>query len=263
MKAAQFICLALIIYSCSDSSDDPAPAVDCTQEGPTLSLVSTTDATSCNASDGTIEVAITGGKEPFEIQLRRNVIQNTFIDGLSPGFYDIQVIDASGCTDDLNILISAAGSDLTIDEISATSSGCNTSNGSVEITASGSGITYFLDGVESADNTFNGLAQGSYTVSVTDDSGCEVTSEITVPSGTSWAGQVKEIIQANCVLSQCHDGSRASLPDYSELSNVQSRADAIKSRTQSGNMPPASRPDLSQAEIDLIACWVDDGALDN
>ncbi|MEQ8924776.1 MAG: hypothetical protein RLO81_03120 [Fulvivirga sp.] len=263
LKNLHILSILLLFYSCNSDTGDPVPTLDCDSSDLELTLIATTNATSCSASDGTIDVDITGGVEPYQIQLRRNAIENTFIDGLSPGFYDIQVIDSNGCTDDLNILINADGSDLSIDEIITTTSGCNTANGSIEITANGIGLTYILDGVESTNNVFNQLSQGSYSIQVIDESGCKVSSDAEVLSGVSWSSQVETIIQTNCAINTCHDGSRASLPDYNVLSNVQNRADVIRSRTQSGNMPPAGRPDLSQDEIDLIACWVDDGALDN
>jgi hypothetical protein len=65
----------------------------------------------------------------------------------------------------------------------------------------------------------------------------------------------------SCAISGCHDGSVSSLPNFSNLSVIQANASMIKSRTQSGNMPKTGS--LTQNQIDLIACWVDDGALDN
>ena len=64
----------------------------------------------------------------------------------------------------------------------------------------------------------------------------------------------------NCAVSGCHNGTQ--FPDFRSLSNIQQNKDQIRQRTQTGNMPPNGRS-LTQQQIDLIACWIDDGALDN
>ena len=116
------------------------------------------------------------------------------------------------------------------------------------------------DGAFQSSNTFTALVAGDYSVTVMDDSGCETTSTYKVLNGTSYANDVKEIITINCVNPGCHDGSR-SIPDWSVFSNVQASAEKIKTRTQNKSMPQGGT--LTQEQIDLIACWVDDGALDN
>ena len=49
---------------------------------------------------------------------------------------------------------------------------------------------------------------------------------------------------------------------FTVFSNIQSSASQIKSLTQSGAMPKNGSK-LSQTQLDAIACWVDDGALNN
>ena len=71
---------------------------------------------------------------------------------------------------------------------------------------------------------------------------------------------IGEIIVTKCAISGCHNGS-TSLPDFRSLATVQANSGNIKSFTQTGFMP--RNGSLSQNEIDLIACWVDDGALNN
>jgi hypothetical protein len=62
-----------------------------------------------------------------------------------------------------------------------------------------------------------------------------------------------------CALSGCHDGRRR--PDLRLYERAKFYAKAIKSKTQDRSMP--FEGSLTQEQIDVIACWVDDGALEN
>ena len=79
------------------------------------------------------------------------------------------------------------------------------------------------------------------------------------PQTTTYSGVIQGIIASNCAISGCHDGSIS--PDLTTFNTIQSRASRIKARTANGSMPRGRT--LTQTEIDLIACWVDDGALEN
>lgn len=78
----------------------------------------------------------------------------------------------------------------------------------------------------------------------------------------SFQNDIKPIIETNCLInnSSCH-GMNPSLPNWAVFSEVQSRAATIKAKTQDRSMPKIGS--LTQIQIDLIACWVDNGAKDN
>lgn len=76
----------------------------------------------------------------------------------------------------------------------------------------------------------------------------------------SYVADIKPIIETKCLLSGCH-GSSPSLPDWGVLSEVQAQAQDIKRRTRDRSMPATGS--LTQEQIDLITCWVDDGAPNN
>lgn len=85
-----------------------------------------------------------------------------------------------------------------------------------------------------------------------------------MPCGeVSFATDIQPIIQTNCAVSGCHVPGTG-LPDYTDKQVIFSLANKIKTYTSQRIMPPAdSGIILTQEEIDLIACWVDDGAQDN
>lgn len=70
------------------------------------------------------------------------------------------------------------------------------------------------------------------------------------------------LLLAQCTFSGCHNGDNGSDRNWTEKEDIIAKAQGIKSRTRNGSMP-RSPGVLTQAEIDLIACWVDDGAKDN
>ncbi len=78
----------------------------------------------------------------------------------------------------------------------------------------------------------------------------------------SYLADVKPIIEANCLINNpnCH-GMNSLLPDWSNFNTVKSRANSIRTRTGNRSMPPSGG--LSDDQIKLIACWVQQGAKDN
>ena len=248
----------LCLYSCT--WDQLAPQVDCSTNAIEMELIASEDV-ACGDSNGSFTVSARGGQGPYTYS--SEIEENTtgeFIQ-LTAGSYTVIATDANGCNADLTIAIQNVDG-VRLDEINVSDAGCGSSNGSINISASGGQepYSYIINGGESQEsNQFTDLKGGDYTVSVQDQTGCEITQEVNISTGVSFQNSIKSIIETSCAVSGCHNGSVS--PNLTTLSTIQSRASAIKSRTASGSMPRGST--LSQTEIDLIACWVDDGALDN
>lgn len=85
-----------------------------------------------------------------------------------------------------------------------------------------------------------------------------------INSPISYAAQIKPILDANCIKSGCHNGDNGAERNWIVFANVKAKAEAIKTRTGNRTMPADIAPTgLPQNEIDLIACWVDQGAQNN
>ncbi len=83
------------------------------------------------------------------------------------------------------------------------------------------------------------------------------------PGGTSFSNTILPIIHGNCAVTGCHVNGQQ-LPTLETYAQISSNAEKIKMRTSNGTMPPSiSGTNLSQEQIDAIACWVDAGAPDN
>ncbi len=144
--------------------------------------------------------------------------------------------------------------------------GCDSSNGNIVVSATGGdgNFTYSIDNNNfQSSNTFNNLAPGDYEITAKDGEGKTATAEAKILSGVSLSNAIIPIINANCAVSNCHDGSQ-SIPNFTVKSNIISRAGNIRSLTGSKTMPPpSSGRSLTDSEIALIDCWVNDGAADN
>lgn len=250
-------------------SSDPTPQINCVETGPEL-IFSTTPTTTCTSADGVIIADVTNPDEGIVYIIDGGDENETGIfEGLIAGVYTIEAKSLDGCSDSKQVTVNAGSSLINISNVSVnTNAGCQTSNGSVSITASGVGTILYSVTKSGTDNfqnnsTVSGLSSGDYNVAVKDDDGCVERASVTILNGTSYNSQVKEIITANCAIKDCHNGDDSSIPNFTIFSNVKNRAEAIKSRTQSGNMPPRDQPDLTPGQIALIACWVDDGARNN
>ncbi len=263
-----FTTFSLIVLVSRCGSNDPQP-VDCASSNLQVSANNLIDAT-CGLENGSFQLTISGGNAPFEFSVAGSDFQpvqsgTTTVEGVPSGNHILTVSDGANCTVAVNLNISNVNSLVFSTELAA--AGCQTSNGIITITASGGKepYSYSLDGgAAQAENSFTGLTTGDYTALVTDDDGCQTSVTLSVLSGVSYNDVIVPIITAKCAISSaCHDGTNASPPDWTVLENVQNGAAKIKQRTSDGSMPPPNNTDPTPDEIQAIACWVDDGALDN
>lgn len=78
----------------------------------------------------------------------------------------------------------------------------------------------------------------------------------------SFAADVQPLIQTSCAIAGCHDaGSGNKGGPFTNYTQIKNKAATIKGQVTSGAMPQGSS--LTAAQIQLISCWVDSGALNN
>ncbi|MEQ9298585.1 MAG: hypothetical protein RIF33_08480 [Cyclobacteriaceae bacterium] len=259
-----FLVAALAIYISSCGSDDsmdttPVPQVDCS----TLAISMTSSTNAGCTSLGSVEVSATGGMSPYTFAIDGGASQSTgTFSELSAGSYSISAKDANDCTVTLNVTIDEDANTLSISASQIEAAGCGTEAGEIEVTVgNGTGnIEYSLNGgAFSSDAVFTGLAADTYEITARNEEGCETTASAQVLTGITLSGHVQNIVDTNCAIPACHGGSQA--PDFREKAIILSIATNIANRTANGSMPPSGA--LDQELIDTIACWVEDGALDN
>ncbi len=267
MKRIQRLILGSIFLT-SCAYNDIADKFSCDDSDLAQSLVSKVDASSCKSIDGSLFVTATGGEPAYDFSLNGGVYQtNPEFTGLAPGTYEVTVKDLRGCTSKLTVEISSPDSNLSASIDTQNDNQCLTDNGIISVTGQGGSGTYQYQlgsAGFSSNNTFSSLKHGSYVVVVKDSEDCQKVISITVPrgnTGVSFTNDIESILETNCALSGCH-GSGTGTRDWTNFSNVQSKAAQIKTRTGNKTMPIGGLT-LTQQQIDLIACWVDDGANNN
>jgi hypothetical protein len=255
--------LALLMIGLSSCSNDKGPSpADCDANPVVISNFVTEKAT-CGVNDGSIEINADGGNGSYEYSMDGLNFQNEKkFTGLPAGNYNITVRDDNDC-DATELIVLESNSGFSIAATTETA-GCDNPGGSITITENGGvePVQFKLnDGAYQSQNSFLNLTSGDYTVTAKDASGCEVISPVKVSAGTSLEDEVMPILVANCAISGCHDG-KGSTSNWSNKSSVISNASNIKRRTGNKEMPPGGRT-ITADEIQTIACWVDDGAINN
>lgn len=259
LKYLTILTLSFIVFWSCTYEKEPIP--DECLGNIVLSLDSKVDS-SCGGSDGSISLNTDGGDGFYTFSINGGAAQaSPIFNSLSAGSYNIIASDGI-CSAEFSIeILNADGVNATVQ---ASQSSCNNSTGSIAVNATdGIGPYEYKLGTGSYQSSasFNSLAPGNYVVFVKDATGCEVELQTRVKSDVVF-GSIKAIIQTNCAVSGCHNGTQD--PDFTNNNIIVSNANRIQSRTTVRTMPPSSSGlSLTQSEIDQIACWVADGAPSN
>ncbi len=248
----------LIAFACT--WDQVETQVDCSVSDLSLTLLENSN-TTCGASDGRFEVEVSGGVAPYTFSSDAGEGVDGLYANVAAGNYDVTVTDGNGCASTLDVSILNEDG-VNLEEVTTAGFGCGSNGGTINVSAIGGTAPYRFSingGALQTSGGFNGLSTGEHTINVVDENGCETTEVIEVLSGVSYEESIKGIIENSCAISGCHNGSVS--PDLRSFETIQARAASIKSRTGNKSMPRGSS--LTQSQIDMIACWVDDGALAN
>ncbi|MBP7408861.1 MAG: gliding motility-associated C-terminal domain-containing protein, partial [Flavobacteriales bacterium] len=146
--------------------------------GPTIDFI-TEGNSDCGFSNGDISIIATGNGLQYSID-GGTTFQSSFdFNGIAPGTYDVVVMDAAGCTAQDVAVIMEVGGPVIID-VAQTPSACGSATGTISIDATGSNLTYSVDGGATFQgaNSFTGLVSGSYTVVV--ENGCSATEDVVI-----------------------------------------------------------------------------------
>lgn len=269
--SAYGLCISLWFFTGCTSGDEPEP-VDCDTSDLAINLVTKTNPLDCSTNNGSIEVSASGGKASYKFKLNAGSFSSsTTFSNLGGGSFTITVKDSQGCEKQLtNITLTAPSGPTANPPTIVSQTDCLSPNGSITANVTGGTTPYQYkigSGAFGASSVFSNLKAGSYTITVEDDAGCTITINASVVSntGVSYNSQIKPILDVNCIKSGCHNGDNGSERNWSVFSNVQAKAQNIKTRTGNGTMPAdqVGTGGLPQSQRDLIACWVDDGALNN
>ncbi len=154
---------------------------------PVISPDNQTNVTCAGLSDGSASVSVSSGTAPFTYIWSTIPVQTTPVAAnLAAGSYTVVVSDSNACTDTLVVVItepdmlSLAGSSL--------SASCGLANGSALVNVSGGtpGYSYTWSSFPGQNmSTLVNIPAGTYTVTVTDASGCTSSTSVTVGDSPS------------------------------------------------------------------------------
>jgi hypothetical protein len=82
----------------------------------------------------------------------------------------------------------------------------------------------------------------------------------------SYANEIRPIVLANCAIPGCHNGDNGESRNWTEFQKFSDHAQEVKRRIQlpksnQDHMPRVG--DITTTQIELIICWVEQGAQNN
>ena len=253
-----FVLLSALFYACESNVDEPG--FDCSDSDLSVAVVGSVKS-DCLVP-GQIAVQASGGDGFYQYSIDGESFQSdTIFTNIFAGLFDIQVRDGAGCTSNVTFRLESEATGITLD-LQSTISECGSPTGSITAIASGGigTLQFSLDnGTFSTTSFFGSVGPGDYNITVRDEEGCQVSKSVSIITNVSLSSDIMPIVSRDCAISGCHNGSVS--PRLTTSSAIVQNARRIKSETQSRSMP--RNRSLTQDEIDLIACWVDSGALDN
>lgn len=128
----------------------------------------------CDTGLGSVAFTISGGTAPFQYNLGSGPVTDNRFDDLQPGEYSVTVTDGNQCRDTLAFVIE--GPDLPMVELGETRSLCQ--GMPVTLSAGSFSVYAWSTGAVTAEITVG--QPGNYRVTVTNESGCKASDEVTV-----------------------------------------------------------------------------------
>ena len=147
---------------------------------PTPILETSTEDVSCNSfGDGSIDLTISNGSEPYDVIWSNNEITED-VDNLTPGTYGVTVIDLYGCSESATATITEPDQMFVSQELTQVS--CfEGNNGAIDISVVGGVEPYEYNwSNQQVSQDVNGLSAGSYSVTISDANGCEIIGEFNI-----------------------------------------------------------------------------------
>lgn len=148
-------------------------------------------------ADASIQVFLSGGTAPFTYNWSGGQ-QGNLLEDIMPGIYILTVLDSLGCAAQDTITVNA--SDLTLSINGQDPSEPGLSDGSATATATGGSEPYnYLWSTGATSASITGLAAGSYSLTLTDDNGCEIVGAVNLSdSGCALELETTSTINESC-----------------------------------------------------------------
>lgn len=165
---------------CSDTT-----SVTLTQPSSPITAATTGSILACyGANTGTIQLTVSGATPPYSYQWNNNATTED-LSNLVAGTYTVTITDANNCTITETETVTQPPTPIVITG-SGTTIACGATTGSINISVTGGGSPYtyaWSNGASSQD--ISGLTPGTYTVTVSDQYGCNMPMDFTINTLTN------------------------------------------------------------------------------
>ena len=138
----------------------------------------------CGDGNGSIDVTIMDATPPYVVSWSTGATTDD-LTNLNEGVYTITVTDANQCVITQDISVSNDAGNLDVISNSVTNENCGNADGQIDITVAGgtSPYSYLWSNVATTEDV-SGLSAGSYSVTITDNNGCEITQSFSINNNT-------------------------------------------------------------------------------
>lgn len=165
----------------------------------TITTTSVVQPSCFGGNNGQINTAIVGGTAPYTYIWNQGQT-GANATGLSAGTYSLTSTDANGCTVALTNIVVGQPVAISVTVVSVTAASCGAANGAIDITVSNGLAPYAFRWSNAATTEdISALAVGSYTVTVTDNSGCTVSQTTNVSNTSTLTATLASIANITCL----------------------------------------------------------------
>ncbi|MBI2268805.1 MAG: hypothetical protein HYU69_00445 [Bacteroidetes bacterium] len=157
---------------------------------PLLTLSVNPTPLSCGAgNNGTATVSVAGGTGPYSFLWNPSGQTGQTATGLSPGIYTVAVTDVNGCNGGFNVttvaIETSTGLTLTTTSINPACPGAPNGTAGVVVTGGTGPYTYLWSPSGQTGANATGIPPGTYTCSVTDNTGCTIRTTVVLVTKSS------------------------------------------------------------------------------